>query len=225
MAPNPNSGHAYAFMNCRAPKSDVEWIANGLKRFLAQEIPAPILDSLVLRVNQGTTFMTKRGSLIEAKAKLREFILDAEADGAVFLTPGPRTFHLTEKAAQHQGKTPDPLVIAHSEKSGFYQPVDGLLPDPDRFVYVDSSPLVRLSIAVNKELFAGNRTVTVEHDFGYLYAIRGTMPGLSNEDAAGWLSTLMTDGMHHPLLYHSGEPFRGVIAYARDGDYFVYKSR
>ncbi len=222
MAPNPNSGHALAFFNCRAPKSSVRFMANDVKAFLAKEIPAPVLDSLVLEVNQGTTCIT-RGKLFEAKEKLRQFIRDAEADGAIFLTPGPKTFHLT-KREPYEGSLPNPLAIVVLEKSGFFHPADGFLPDPGRFVYADCDPRVRLSIAVSRELFAGRSILAIQHDFGNLYVISGSMPGATNEQVAGELVGIVNT-MYHPALYENGEPFRGLIAYPRDGDYFVYRNK
>jgi hypothetical protein len=218
---NSTSGHALALINCRAPKSSVRFIANDVKGFLAREVPAPILDSLVLEVNQGTTCIT-RGSRFEAKEKLRQFIRDAEADGAIFLTPGPKTFHLTQREP-YGAVLPNPLVVVHSKKGRFYQPPDGRKP-PGAFVFADSDPLVRLSIAVRRELFDGTHTVVIQHDFGNLYVITGTMPGATNEQVAGELVG-MVNMMYHPALYENGEPFRGVIAYERGGDYFVYKNK
>ncbi len=82
MVPNPNSGRAYAFINCTKPKSDVEWIANDIRGMFAQEIP--LLERMTLKVNRGLTFLSARGRMVEAKSELLKVVRDAEARCALF---------------------------------------------------------------------------------------------------------------------------------------------
>jgi hypothetical protein len=140
MAPNPNSGRAYAFFNCRQSKSDVEWIAKDVRGMFAQQVP--LLEQMTLRVNQGLTFLTARGRMIEARSELLKVVLNAEKGGALCLEPKPLAFVSPALVVRSDDSVLAAIAVQFHDFGSIYAIRASLPKTPNRAVADELAPIM-----------------------------------------------------------------------------------